>query len=54
MAKELEEKKIVIEDQGAKIIRVEGFKNPMIIVKSDGGVGYGSTDLAALDYRINT
>ena len=54
LAKELEEKKIVIEDQGAKIIRVEGFKNPMIIVKSDGGVGYDSTDLAALDYRINT
>jgi arginyl-tRNA synthetase len=54
LVKELEEKKIIIEDQGAKIIRVEGFKNPMIIVKSDGGIGYDSTDLAALDYRINT
>ena len=54
LVKELEEKKIVIDDQGAKIIRLEGFKNPMIVVKSDGGIGYDSTDLAALDYRINT
>ena len=54
LAKELEEKKIVIEDKGAKIIRLEGFKNPMIIVKSNGGIGYDSTDLAALNYRLNT
>ena len=54
LVKELEEKKIIIEDKGAKIIRVEGFNIPMIIVKSDGGIGYDSTDLAALDYRINT
>ena len=50
----LEEKNIIVEDQGAKIIRVEGFQTPMIIVKSDGGIGYDSTDLAALNYRINT
>jgi len=50
---QLEKENIVIEDQGAKIIRVEGFKTPMIIVKSDGGIGYDSTDLAALNYRIN-
>ena len=30
------------------------FKIPMIIVKSDGGIGYDSTDMAALYYRINT
>ena len=51
---ELEEKGIIVEDKGAKILRVEGFKNPMIIVKSDGGIGYDSTDLAALHYRVNT
>ena len=50
----LEEKNIIVEDQGAKIIRVKGFQTPMIIVKSDGGIGYDSTDLAALNYRINT
>ena len=50
---ELKKRNIVIEDEGAKIIRVEGFRNPMIIVKSDGAIGYDSTDLAALDYRVN-
>ena len=54
LVKDLEEKKIIIQDQGAKIIRLEGFKIPMIIVKSDGGIGYDSTDMAALYYRINT
>ena len=54
ITKELEEKKIVVEDKGAKIIRVEGFKVPMIMVKSDGGIGYDTTDMAALNYRINT
>ena len=51
---QLEEKNIIVEDQGAKIIRVKGFQTPMIIVKSDGGIGYDSTDLAALNYRVNT
>ena len=51
---ELEEKGIIVEDKGAKILRVKGFQNPMIIVKSDGGIGYDSTDLAALHYRVNT
>ena len=54
LVKELEEKKIIIEDKGAKIIKIKGFNTPMIIVKSNGGIGYDSTDLAALDYRINT
>ncbi len=53
IVKKLEDENVVIEDQGAKIIRVEGFKTPMIIVKSDGAIGYDSTDLAALNYRIN-
>ena len=54
LVKELEDKNVIVEDKGAKILRVEGFKNPMIIVKSDGGIGYDSTDLAALNYRVNT
>ena len=52
--KELEEKKVIVEDKGAKIIRVEGYKIPLIMVKSDGGIGYDTTDMAALNYRINT
>ena len=54
LVKELEDKNVIVEDKGAKILRVEGFKNPMIIVKSDGGIGYDSTDLAALNYKVNT
>ena len=54
LVKELEEKKIIIEDKGAKIIRVEGVKIPLIMVKSDGGIGYDTTDMAAMNYRINT
>ena len=53
LVSQLEKENIIVENQGAKIIRVEGFKTPMIIVKSDGGIGYDSTDLAALNYRIN-
>ena len=53
LVSQLEKENIIVESQGAKIIRVEGFKTPMIIVKSDGGIGYDSTDLAALNYRIN-
>ena len=52
--KELEEKKVIVEDKGAKIIIVEGYKIPLIMVKSDGGIGYDTTDMAALNYRINT
>ena len=54
IVKELEEKKVIVEDKGAKIIRVDGFKIPLIMVKSDGGIGYDTTDMAALNYRINT
>ena len=54
LVKELEDKKIIIEDKGAKIIRIEGFKAPLIMVKSDGGIGYDTTDMAAMNYRINT
>ena len=49
----LEKLGIVIVDQGAKIIRIEGFKQPMMIVKTDGGLTYDTTDLAAISYRIN-
>lgn len=51
-------KKLVTEDAGAKCIFLEGFTNkageplPLIIQKSDGGYNYATTDLAALQYRI--
>ncbi|MDP2763106.1 MAG: arginine--tRNA ligase [Enterobacteriaceae bacterium] len=55
----LTKKKLVTISNGAKCIYINGFKNknntplPLIIQKSDGGFNYATTDLAALNYRIN-
>ncbi|WP_298612483.1 arginine--tRNA ligase [uncultured Thermosynechococcus sp.] len=49
---------LLTEDQGAKVVFLEGFTNkegqpqPLIVQKSDGGYNYATTDLAALRYRI--
>jgi len=55
---DLEQVGLLIEDQGAKCVFLEGFTNkdgdplPLIVQKSDGGYNYATTDLAALRYRI--
>ena len=55
---ELQSKNILVEDQGAKCVFLEGIKNkegnplPLIIQKKDGGYNYATTDLAALRYRF--
>jgi arginyl-tRNA synthetase len=49
---QLEEKGLVVVDQGAKVLKLEGFKVPMMLVKTDGGLTYDTTDLAALWYRL--
>jgi len=49
---------LLVEDNGAKCVFVEGFTNkdgeplPLIVQKSDGGFNYATTDLAAFRYRI--
>lgn len=49
---------LLVENQGAKCVFVEGFTNkegeplPLIVQKSDGGYNYATTDLAALRYRL--
>lgn len=48
MLKELTGKNLVEDSQGARVIFIEGFNIPVIVVKSDGGYNYASTDLAAL------
>ncbi|MFQ4136345.1 arginine--tRNA ligase [Nodosilinea sp. PGN35] len=54
---DLEHQGLLVEDQGAKVVFVEGFTNkdgdplPLIIQKSDGGYNYATTDLAAIRYR---
>jgi arginyl-tRNA synthetase len=42
---------IAIRSEGAIVVFTEGFENPLIIQKSDGGYLYGTTDLAAIRYR---
>jgi arginyl-tRNA synthetase len=52
----LESKGLLVESQGAKVVQIPSTKEdpipPMIIVKSDGGDNYGSTDLATLMQRM--
>ncbi|MDY6938347.1 MAG: arginine--tRNA ligase [Cyanobacteriota bacterium] len=54
----LEEAGLLVEDDGAKCVFLEGYTNregkpqPLIIQKSNGGYNYATTDLAALRYRI--
>jgi arginyl-tRNA synthetase len=55
---DLEQSGLLVENQGAKCVFVEGFTNregeplPLIVQKTDGGYNYATTDLAALRYRI--
>jgi arginyl-tRNA synthetase len=57
VADELERKGLLKEDAGARCVFPEGFRNrdgeplPLIVIKSDGGYGYDTTDLAALRHR---
>ncbi|KAJ1261862.1 hypothetical protein BS78_09G063200 [Paspalum vaginatum] len=50
---ELTGKGLIKESEGARVIFIEGHQIPLIVVKSDGGFNYASTDLAALWYRLN-
>ena len=51
IVQELSDKGLVEESEGARIIHC-GRQIPLMAVKSDGGFGYDSTDLAAVHYRI--
>lgn len=54
---DLEQQGLLVEDQGARVVFLEGFTNkdgdplPLIVQKSDGGFNYATTDLAAIRYR---
>lgn len=48
----LEKEKVLEKDKGATIMRLQNMKNPLMIVKSDGGYTYDTSDLAAIIYRI--
>lgn len=44
----LNQKGLVEESEGARVIFIEGKKIPLIVVKRDGGYNYASTDLTAI------
>ena len=41
------------ESEGAIVVAVPGYENPLIIQKADGGYLYGTTDLAAIRFRVS-
>ncbi|KNA24271.1 hypothetical protein SOVF_017190 isoform A [Spinacia oleracea] len=49
----LRSKNLIEPSEGAQVIFIEGKQIPLIVVKSDGGFNYASTDLTALWYRLN-
>ena len=51
---ELEQAGLLTDSDGAKVLHVKGIKYPLIVVKSDGGYTYDTTDLAAIKYRLET
>lgn len=60
VCKELEASGIATMSEGALCVFLDGYKGregkplPLIIRKSDGGYGYGTTDLAAVRHRAGT
>ncbi|HVE94632.1 MAG TPA: arginine--tRNA ligase [Acidimicrobiales bacterium] len=53
VAADLEQSGVAVVDQGALCVFIEGYEAPLIIRKSDGGYTYGTTDLAAVRYRVD-
>ncbi|EFJ37526.1 hypothetical protein SELMODRAFT_76727 [Selaginella moellendorffii] len=51
--KALEEKGLLQESDGARVIFLEGYDIPLIVTKTDGAITYATTDLAALWYRVH-
>lgn len=52
LIKELEEKNLLEEDNGRKVIRIPNYNEPLTIIKTDNGLTYDTTDLAAIQYRL--
>lgn len=52
VVKLLEEKGVLEEDEGRKIMFAPGLTVPLTVVKSDGGYTYDTSDMAAIKQRI--
>lgn len=54
VVKDLREKRLAIASEGATAVFIDGpEKSPLIIEKTGGGFLYGTTDLAAIRFRVN-
>jgi arginyl-tRNA synthetase len=54
VVRDLEERKLAVNSDGATCLFLEGFETPMIVRKSDGAFLYATTDLATIKYRMET
>jgi arginyl-tRNA synthetase len=54
VVEELRSKGLAEDSQGAVCVFVEGFETPMIVQKKDGAFLYATTDLATIQYRLET
>jgi len=54
VVKDLVDRGIAEDSDGAKVIHNKGISFPLMIQKSDGGYGYGTTDMAAITHRVQT
>jgi arginyl-tRNA synthetase len=52
VVQELLHKDVATHSEGAIVVKVPGYESPLLIVKSDGGFLYATTDLAAIRYRV--
>jgi arginyl-tRNA synthetase len=54
VVEDLRRKGLAEDSQGAVCIFVEGFETPMIVQKKDGAFLYATTDLATIQFRVET
>lgn len=54
VVRELREKGLAIDSEGATVVKTSEHKTPLIIEKAGGGYLYGTTDLAAIRFRTQT
>src|SRR5262245_34981355 len=54
VVEDLRKQGLAQDSQGAVCVFVEGFETPMIVQKKDGAFLYSTTDLATIQYRMET
>ncbi len=54
VVKQLRDKSLARESEGAVCVFLDRFDTPMIVQKKDGAYLYATTDLAAIQYRMDT